>query len=131
MQELFKKTVGPVDSVFIIYNSQANSKGMAVVNFTKAEDAAAARQKYHGKIVDGRESYSCVRLFVTGIDGPTGTPLKIEIIVDSEPAVASGSKQGPPSLVDRLGPPPLTQRVAPPLQPSNGPAQSVSLSLSH
>jgi THO complex subunit 4 len=53
-QELFGKTVGPVESVFVVYNSQALSKGMAVVAFARAGDAVAARAKYHGKIVDDR-----------------------------------------------------------------------------
>jgi THO complex subunit 4 len=37
-----------------VYNSQALSKGMAVVAFARAGDAVAARAKYHGKIVDDR-----------------------------------------------------------------------------
>ena len=41
--------------VFIVFNSQARSKGMAVVTFQRAGDAAVARAKYNGKIVDGRE----------------------------------------------------------------------------
>ena len=43
--------------VFIIYNSQGRSKGMAVVNFQRSGDAAEARRKYNGKIIDGRKSY--------------------------------------------------------------------------
>ena len=54
-QTLFTKTVGPVKEVFIVFNSQARSKGMAVVTFQRAGDAAVARTKYNGKIVDGRE----------------------------------------------------------------------------
>jgi THO complex subunit 4 len=53
-QELLKKTVGPLAAVFVVYNSQGHSKGMAVAHFVRAGDAVAARQKYHGKIVDGR-----------------------------------------------------------------------------
>ena len=41
-----------------MYNSQARSKGMAVVGFHRPGDAAVARAKYNGKIVDGSESLS-------------------------------------------------------------------------
>lgn len=37
---------------FIIYNSQGNSKGMAVVSFQRPNDAAVARAKYNGKYID-------------------------------------------------------------------------------
>jgi len=52
-QELFRKTVGPLKESFLIYNSQGKSKGMAVVSFQRPGDAAVARTKYDGKIVDG------------------------------------------------------------------------------
>lgn len=46
----------------MVYNSQGNSRGMAIVSFTRQGDAAVARAKYNGKIVDGREFYiSCER----------------------------------------------------------------------
>lgn len=54
-QILFTKTVGPVKDVFIVYNSQGKSKGMAVVSFARTADAAIARAKYNSKIVDGSE----------------------------------------------------------------------------
>ena len=54
LQELFRKTVGPLRDVFLIYNSQGHSKGMAIVTFQRKGDAAVARAKYHGKVVDGR-----------------------------------------------------------------------------
>lgn len=56
-QALFTKTVGPVKDVFMIFNSQGRTKGMAVVTFQRAGDANIARAKYDGKIVDGRESH--------------------------------------------------------------------------
>ncbi|KAE9405022.1 hypothetical protein BT96DRAFT_916461 [Gymnopus androsaceus JB14] len=54
VEELFKKTVGPLKDSFLIYNSQGRSKGMAVVEFHRAGDAMVARSKYDGKFVDGR-----------------------------------------------------------------------------
>lgn len=48
--------MGPLKESFLIYNSQGKSKGMAVVTFQQPGDAAVARTKYDGKIVDGRES---------------------------------------------------------------------------
>lgn len=44
----------------MVYNNQGKSRGMAVVTFTRPGDAAVARTKYNGKIVDGREfSFIC------------------------------------------------------------------------
>jgi len=40
-----------------VYNSQGKSKGMAFVHFARAGDAANAKAKYHGKIVDGRKCF--------------------------------------------------------------------------
>ncbi|EJF57379.1 hypothetical protein DICSQDRAFT_111837 [Dichomitus squalens LYAD-421 SS1] len=93
---LFSKTVGPVREVLMVYNSQGRSRGMAVVAFARPTDAAVARAKYNGKIVDGRR------------------PIKIEIVTDDDqprnaapaPAIAQ------PSLLARLGPvPPTTANV--------------------
>ena len=47
--------MGPLKESFLVYNSQGNSKGMAVVTFQRPGDALAAQAKYDGKIVDGRE----------------------------------------------------------------------------
>ncbi|KXN86511.1 mRNA export protein mlo3 [Leucoagaricus sp. SymC.cos] len=86
VEELFKKTVGPLKDMFLVYNSQGKSKGMAVVTFARPEDAAVARQKYDGKIVDGRRR------------------IKIEVIYDGVPGLMD---QPPPSatptLLNRLG----------------------------
>ncbi|KAG5642086.1 hypothetical protein DXG03_003639 [Asterophora parasitica] len=58
VEELFRKTVGPLKEYFLIYNSQGKSKGMAVVTFQRSGDATFAKAKYDGKIVDGRGSYA-------------------------------------------------------------------------
>ncbi|KAJ7927588.1 hypothetical protein B0H13DRAFT_2229283 [Mycena leptocephala] len=87
MDELFKKTVGPLRESFLIYNSQGKSKGMAVVVFQRPGDAVVARSKYDGKIVDGRR------------------PIKIEVIVESGASVPSTippAPPQPPTLFDRL-----------------------------
>ena len=55
---LFSKTVGPLKDTFMVYNSQGKSKGMAIVTFARPGDAAVAREKYNGKIVDGSECLS-------------------------------------------------------------------------
>ncbi|KAF8068715.1 hypothetical protein FPV67DRAFT_1607313 [Lyophyllum atratum] len=102
VEELFRKTVGPLKESFLIYNSQGRSKGMAVVTFQRFGDAEVARAKYDGKIVDGRR------------------PLKIEIITDETP-----HPMGPPpvpSLLDRLGGKakpnqPVVNGIPPPTQP--------------
>jgi len=85
VEELFRKTVGPLKESFLVYNSQGNSKGMAVVTFQRPGDALAAQAKYDGKIVDGRR------------------PIKIEIISDG---ASSSIPRGPPpvpTLLNRLG----------------------------
>lgn len=58
-KELFKRTVGPMKDLFIIYNSQGRSKGMAVVTFHRPGDAVVARTKYNQKIVDGSKPFLC------------------------------------------------------------------------
>ncbi|KAF9239883.1 hypothetical protein BU15DRAFT_87883 [Melanogaster broomeanus] len=86
VEELFRKTVGPLTEAFLIYNSQGRSKGMAVVSFQRSGDAAVARAKYDGKFIDGRR------------------PIKIEIVVDSNNAVVKPPPaQKQPSLLSRLG----------------------------
>ncbi|KAG2156804.1 uncharacterized protein EDB93DRAFT_1125721 [Suillus bovinus] len=83
VEELFKKTIGPLKECFVIYNTQGRSKGMAVITFQHPGDAAAAREKYDGKLIDGRR------------------PIKIEIIVDSDDAVGS-TRSTPMSVVPSL-----------------------------
>ncbi|KAI6043913.1 hypothetical protein EDC04DRAFT_2646117 [Pisolithus marmoratus] len=90
VEELFRKTVGPLREVFLVYNSQGRSKGMAVISFQRPGDAAVARSKYDGKFVDGRRQ------------------IKIEVIVDSDEVIPKAAAPSPPSLLQRLG-------VAPPI----------------
>jgi len=82
---LFAKTVGPVKDTFLVYNSQGKSKGMAVVAFAKPESAALAREKYNGKIVDGRR------------------PIKIEIIKDDDETPSAAPEKKSLSLLERIG----------------------------
>ncbi|KAJ7485301.1 hypothetical protein FB451DRAFT_1337579 [Mycena latifolia] len=124
VEELFKKTVGPLRESFLIYNSQGKSKGMAVVAFQRPGDAAIARAKYDGKIVDGRR------------------PIKIEVIVESGASFPSApsTPPPPPTLFDRLqtkgpvpgpskvstipgAPGPMSLRFAAPTQPRRHPNQ--------
>jgi len=86
-EDLFFKTIGPLKDAFVIYNSQGNSKGMAIIHFQRPGDAATARQKYHGKLVDGKK------------------PLRIEVITDGVPtfAQAPAAPSAPPSLLSRMG----------------------------
>jgi THO complex subunit 4 len=104
IEELFKKTVGPLKESFIIYNSQGKSKGMAVVSFQRGGDAALAHAKYDGKIVDGRR------------------PIKIEIISNGVSSKSLTTFPQVPSLFSRLGikttnARPLGSFTTPPTQP--------------
>ncbi|KAJ7512725.1 hypothetical protein B0H11DRAFT_1947093 [Mycena galericulata] len=124
VEELFRKTIGPLRESFLIYNSQGKSKGMAVVVFQRPGDAAIARSKYDGKVVDGR------------------LPIKIEVIVESGVAIPSipSAPPPPPTLFDRLqgtgpfpaptkaspiagGPGPMSLRFSTPTNPRRHPNQ--------
>ncbi|OSD01408.1 hypothetical protein PYCCODRAFT_1468584 [Trametes coccinea BRFM310] len=95
VEVLFSRTVGPVKDVFMVYNSQGRSKGMAVVTFARSGDASIARAKYNGKIVDGRR------------------PIKIELVVDEDEArPAQAPKSSAPSLLQRISLPPAAQAAA-------------------
>ncbi|PIL23540.1 hypothetical protein GSI_14853 [Ganoderma sinense ZZ0214-1] len=107
VEVLFSRTVGPVKEVLMVYNSQGKSRGMAVVAFARPGDAAVARAKYNGKIVDGRR------------------PIKIEIVSDEDtprssvPAVVA--LPGQPSLLARLAKPtPAQAAAAASAPPQNG-----------
>ncbi|KAG6839780.1 hypothetical protein C0991_011731 [Blastosporella zonata] len=85
VEELFRKTIGPLRESFLVYNSQGKSKGMAVVTFMRSGDAALAKAKYDGKVVDGRR------------------PLKIEIVTDGQTPGAGAVPPSTPSLLHRIG----------------------------
>ncbi|KAG9313555.1 hypothetical protein JVU11DRAFT_5882 [Chiua virens] len=103
-QELFQKTVGPLKEVFLIYNSQGRSKGMAIVTFQRSGDAAVARTKYDGKFIDGRR------------------PIKIEIVVDTTNVTVNAPPvQTQPSLLGRLGAAALANPPLPTSQPGHVP----------
>ncbi|ETW77998.1 hypothetical protein HETIRDRAFT_247152, partial [Heterobasidion irregulare TC 32-1] len=53
IEDLFKRTVGPMKDLFIVYNSQAKSKGMSIVTFSRPGDASVARAKFNNKVIDG------------------------------------------------------------------------------
>ncbi|CAA7269978.1 unnamed protein product [Cyclocybe aegerita] len=92
VEELFRKTIGPLKESFLVYNSQGRSKGMAVVVFQRPGDAAIAQAKYDGRVVDGRRA------------------IKIELMVDKGSLPSFGSPPIP-TLLNRLAPAPT---------PSNG-----------
>jgi THO complex subunit 4 len=83
LEELFKRTVGPIKEIFIIYNNQGRPKGMAVVTFQRATDAVSARSKYDGKVIDGKHK------------------LKIELVTDSDEPLPEAVKEQP-SLLSRI-----------------------------
>ncbi|KAI9458676.1 hypothetical protein BJY52DRAFT_1268950 [Lactarius psammicola] len=107
IEELFKRTVGPIKEMFIIYNNQGRSKGMAVVTFQRATDAVSARSKYDGKVIDGKHK------------------LKIELVTDSDEPLPEAVKEQQPSLLSRISglhtrpasdPTPVNEHSAPPPQ---------------
>jgi len=102
LEELFKRTVGPVKELFIIYNNQARSKGMAVVTFQRATDAVLAQSKYNGKVIDGKHK------------------LKIELVTDGEEPLPQAVKEQP-TLLSRIA-----TRIA--TQPAPNPTPSNELS---
>jgi len=87
IEELFKRTVGPIKDMFIIYNNQGRSKGMAIVTFHRPTDAGVARTKYDGKVIDGKHK------------------LKIELVTDNDELSQQTVKEQPntpPSLLSRI-----------------------------
>ncbi|TCD70710.1 hypothetical protein EIP91_002086 [Steccherinum ochraceum] len=99
VESLFKKTVGPTREVCLIYNSAGKSKGMAIVEFTRKEDARLARQKYNNRVIDERR------------------PIYIDIIGGDDVAPLPPPKPEIPSLLQRIG---LDASKAPPPPPVNG-----------
>ncbi|KAI0252506.1 hypothetical protein BJV78DRAFT_1201136 [Lactifluus subvellereus] len=107
IEELFKRTIGPMKEMFIIYNNQGRSKGMAVVTFQRPTDAGLARSKYDGKVIDGKHK------------------LKIELVTDNDELSPKALKEQPfglPSLLSRISGP--HQQEAP--VPTSGKAVSTT-----
>jgi len=91
-----------VKDLFIIYNNQARSKGMAIVSFHRPVDAEVARSKYNGKVIDGKHK------------------LKIELVTgEDELSVQTTKDQSntPPTLLSRIAGP--FKQVAPDQVPNN------------
>ncbi|GAA6012564.1 hypothetical protein JCM11491_005435 [Sporobolomyces phaffii] len=82
IKELFHTTVGTVRSVNLSYNAQGKSKGIATIQFHKADSATAAYQQYNKRLIDGKR------------------PMKVEIIVDPSRAGRAPAA----SLTQRLAP---------------------------
>ncbi|KAH0578290.1 hypothetical protein H2248_003916 [Termitomyces sp. 'cryptogamus'] len=115
VEELFRKTIGPLRECFLVYNSQGNSKGMAVVSFARPSDAMLAKQKYDGKVVDGSKPpiMMGITMILRQSFFTSGRPLKIELI--TEGTQLYGAQTGPPptpSLLNRIGNPAKTQPSA-------------------
>ncbi|KAI9509257.1 hypothetical protein F5148DRAFT_978611 [Russula earlei] len=90
VEELFKRTIGPVKDLFLIYNSQGRPKGMAIVTFHRPTDAGVARSKYDGKVIDGKHKLK-IEVVADGVELPMRT-------IQERPNV-------PPSLLSRISGP--------------------------
>jgi THO complex subunit 4 len=96
-----------------------------MVSFQRPGDAAVARTKYDGKIVDGSactRSYlpCCLPFLIISLiyHNALGRPLKIEVVVDEAlPTVTTPPQTQMPSLLYRLGEKALTSRVSGALTP--------------
>lgn len=77
IKEYFQSVVGPIKRAILTYGPDGRSRGVATVEFSNAEHAAIAAQKYNGVEVDKR-------------------PMKVELVVDPN---------APPSFADRVGAP--------------------------
>ncbi|KAG8906289.1 hypothetical protein FRB99_007158 [Tulasnella sp. 403] len=88
--ELMDSTVGPLKEAFCVYDKAGKATGMAVVHFSRSNDAARARALYNHKIIDQRR------------------PIKVELIGEPPSLFASSTsviKPSPPShrsLFDRI-----------------------------
>jgi len=108
--DLMKKTIGPVNMTqsFMVYNMKGFPKGVTVVAFMRAGDAAKARERYDGKVIDGKRA------------------IKLELIVDQVEQPAPRPPTAPKAtLVERMGPQPQNQNIPPP--PTRPAAQRQSM----
>lgn len=77
---------------------------MAIVVFQRPGDAAIARAKYDGKIVDGRKFFmSAFFKFLIRFSWLIGRPIQIELISDKTPTPNARAQPQTPSLLNRLG----------------------------
>lgn len=118
LEELFVQTVGYVVDSYLLYNDKGYPKGKGYVQFSHPTDAALARKKYHGRVIDGRSPIH-VRLIVDAdepLEGRTGL-----IRINQSSALASRVQSEPTGNVGPLppSPPPLPlfKRLGPPVAP--------------
>ncbi|KAJ5200349.1 hypothetical protein N7491_008849 [Penicillium cf. griseofulvum] len=64
VKEYFNKSAGPVRRVMLTYNQNGTSRGIASIQFNRADTAAKATKELNGLLVDGR-------------------PMKIEVVYDA------------------------------------------------
>ncbi len=64
-----KKTIGPVNTTqsFMVYNAKGFPRGVTVVTFMRPGDAAKARERYDGKVIDGSAYTLFLECFYHGI----------------------------------------------------------------
>ncbi|KAF8326788.1 uncharacterized protein EI90DRAFT_1871027 [Cantharellus anzutake] len=100
LEELFATTVGYVVDAYLLYNDKGYPKGKGYVQFSHPSDAALARRKYHGRVIDGR------------------SPIRVRLVIDTEePEFPRGGLNGatqPRSLAGRIHPQPTQNVNAPP-----------------
>lgn len=101
--DLFKSMVGPVKTLFIIYQANGRSRGAALVHFHHPESALKARHQYHGKVIDGTNP-----IRVELVADPPGPREQSSLLARMNDAATSSSAPAPP-------PPP--QQQAGPSQP--------------
>lgn len=73
--DLMKKTIGPVNTTqsFMVYNVKGFPRGVTVVTFMRAGDAAKARERYDGKVIDGKRAIK-LELVVNHVEPPPPRP---------------------------------------------------------
>ncbi|KAJ5479515.1 hypothetical protein N7530_005024 [Penicillium desertorum] len=80
VKEYFSKSAGPVRRVMLTYNQNGTSRGIASIQFNRADTAAKATKELNGLLVDGR-------------------PMKIEVIYDASHVPAAPA---PKPLTERI-----------------------------
>ncbi|KAJ5178209.1 uncharacterized protein N7500_000908 [Penicillium coprophilum] len=80
VKEYFSKSAGPVKRVMLTYNQNGTSRGIASIQFSRADTAVKATNELNGLLVDGR-------------------PMKIEVVYDAShvPAIPA-----PKPLTERI-----------------------------
>ncbi|KAJ5952577.1 uncharacterized protein N7479_010990 [Penicillium vulpinum] len=93
VKEYFSKSAGPVKRVMLTYNQNGTSRGIASIQFNRADTAAKATKELNGLLVDGRPMKIEVVYDASHVPViPASKPLTERIAQKAQPKSAAASK---------------------------------------